>query len=150
VGGLQSQPVDTEARLFAWDVERGEKVWEGVPVPGERAVTAVVFDDDGMLWELVNGWIFSFDPATREVTRLERFAGAGEGARWGRGREWASSPRMVTSMGMPPVRFSALTAGAGALTCSTMGDACLRRMRGDLYFVTSSELFRVRVPRGGE
>lgn len=67
-GGLGAVPTETEGKLFIWDTERNEKVWEGTPVEGERAVTALAFDDQGSLWGLTAGHLFRFDTDTRRVT----------------------------------------------------------------------------------
>ena len=70
-GGLGIDPAEPDAKLFVWDVEQGERVWEGIVEAGERAVTALAFDRDGMLWGLTSGKVFQFDPNAREVVRVE-------------------------------------------------------------------------------
>lgn len=45
-----------------WDLEKRCKVWEGIPVQGERAISALVLDDAGHLWGLTAGKLFRFDP----------------------------------------------------------------------------------------
>ncbi|MDQ0338578.1 streptogramin lyase [Caldalkalibacillus uzonensis] len=70
-GGIGINPVETEGKLFIWDVEKKEKVWEGSLIPGEQAISALAFDENGMLWGLTYGYIFKFNPETREVVQLK-------------------------------------------------------------------------------
>ncbi|GIL28112.1 hypothetical protein NUM_33660 [Actinocatenispora comari] len=68
-GGLGSTPTQTEAKLFAFDPATGTKVWEGVPVPGEKAITKLIVGPDGHLWGGTSGSLFEFDPVSRTVLR---------------------------------------------------------------------------------
>ncbi|MCC3357168.1 carbohydrate binding domain-containing protein [Bacillus sp. REN16] len=66
-GGQGSEPTTTEAKLFIWDIESGEKTFETVPVPNRQAITALTIGHDGNVWGMANGTIFTFDPETKEV-----------------------------------------------------------------------------------
>jgi len=148
-GGLQATPVEKEARLFAWDLEKGEKVWEGVTIPGEHAYTSLAFDDDGILWGLINGWIFSFDPVRREVLRSERFTGSGEGARWGQGQRmeyFAPEGKLYGTTLGKAFRFDPRTWEFDVLHEGARLFA--QDESGDVYFATSSEVFRIRLTPG--
>ncbi|TWD81000.1 outer membrane protein assembly factor BamB [Kribbella amoyensis] len=68
-GGLGSTPTQTEGKLFAFDPATGTKVWEGVPIPGEKAITGLIVGPDGHLWGGTVGKLFEFDPVTRTVLR---------------------------------------------------------------------------------
>ncbi|WP_167859342.1 PQQ-binding-like beta-propeller repeat protein [Paenibacillus cymbidii] len=70
-GGLGTTPLADEGKLFVWDVARGEKQWEGVPIPGEPAVFALAVDRDGAVWGATASALFRFDPRTRQVDRRE-------------------------------------------------------------------------------
>ncbi|OMD69501.1 hypothetical protein BSK62_01060 [Paenibacillus odorifer] len=61
-GGLGIAPQREDASLLIWDLQNRCKVWEGVPVQGERAISALVLDDEGNLWGLTAGLLFRFDP----------------------------------------------------------------------------------------
>ncbi|KAA1190770.1 WD40 repeat domain-containing protein [Paenibacillus sp. B2(2019)] len=61
-GGLGIAPQRADASLMIWDLEKRCKVWEGVAVQGERAISALVLDDAGYLWGLTAGKLFWFDP----------------------------------------------------------------------------------------
>lgn len=71
-GGLGIAPEQNEAVLMLWDVRQAAVLWQGVPITGEKAVSALTFDDNGMLWGLTAGSLFQFDPMKREVCRMIR------------------------------------------------------------------------------
>ena len=66
-GGLGVAPARDEASLLVWDWERRETVWTGVPVPGEKAISGLAADDEGMLWGLTGGLLFKFDPREKRT-----------------------------------------------------------------------------------
>nr|WP_240930168.1 PQQ-like beta-propeller repeat protein [Streptomyces coryli] len=66
-GGYGATEPQTDARLFAWDVEAGRKLWEITPVEGERTVSSLTFDGRGVLWGATAGVLFRCDPASRKV-----------------------------------------------------------------------------------
>lgn len=66
-GGQGGTPTATEAKLFVWDVLNKEIVFEGVPVAGKQAITAIHIGPDGNIWGLANGALFIFDINTRQV-----------------------------------------------------------------------------------
>ncbi|MFD0715787.1 WD40 repeat domain-containing protein [Paenibacillus sp. GCM10027626] len=74
-GGLGIVPATEEALLTVWDAERAAVVWQGISVAGEKAISALAFDDSGMLWGLTSGYLFQFDPESRKVLQtVELFA----------------------------------------------------------------------------
>lgn len=70
-GGLGINPTESEAKLFIWDVEKKEKVFETVPVPGRRGITELIVGPDGMIWGSAEGDLFIFDPNTRQVVHRQ-------------------------------------------------------------------------------
>ncbi|WP_239632282.1 hypothetical protein [Paenibacillus sp. H1-7] len=70
-GGLGINPTETEAKLFIWDVEKKEKVFETVPVPGKKGITELIVGPDGMIWGSAEGDLFIFDPVTRQVVHRQ-------------------------------------------------------------------------------
>ncbi|WP_052342656.1 Ig-like domain-containing protein [Bacillus sp. EB01] len=79
-GGLDSKPTAEDAKLFIFDPETKEKVYEGTPIPGERGIGTLEFDDEGYLWGMTQGKIFKFDPESREVLQSkELFSYSWEG-----------------------------------------------------------------------
>jgi len=70
-GGLGIAPEEDEAVLTMWDKKAAAVIWQGVVVPGEKAISALAIDDDGMLWGLTAGMLFQFDSHTRQVVHTE-------------------------------------------------------------------------------
>jgi hypothetical protein len=73
-GGFGSNPVETEAKMFVFDVEKGEKIAEFKPdIPGLDSPTLTIgdfsFGPDGLLWGLIEGTIFAMNPETYEVVK---------------------------------------------------------------------------------
>ncbi|WP_047983339.1 carbohydrate binding domain-containing protein [Ornithinibacillus californiensis] len=66
-GGQGSVPTTTKAQLFIWDIEKGEKVFETVPVPNRKAITALTIGPDGNVWGMANGTLFAFDTEEKQV-----------------------------------------------------------------------------------
>lgn len=69
-GGLGVKPSETEGVLFMFDTKTKRKVWEGIPVPGEFAVSALCVDDKGYVWGLTPSSIFRFDTETKTFDRV--------------------------------------------------------------------------------
>ncbi|GIP35219.1 WD40 repeat domain-containing protein [Paenibacillus sp. J2TS4] len=70
-GGLGIVPERSEACLVMWDTTSRQKVWEGIPVPGEKAISALALDRDGFLWGLTAGTLFQFDPVSKQVLQTK-------------------------------------------------------------------------------
>lgn len=73
-GGLGKAPTQTDGTLFLYDPASGQVTWQGVPIPGERAVTALAVAPDGHVFGATAGKVFEFDPATRTVLRTAELA----------------------------------------------------------------------------
>ena len=69
-GGLGGTPTETDGKLFVWDMETKRTVWEGVPVPGEKVVSAVVVGEGGRVWGMTSGHLFAFDRDSRRIERV--------------------------------------------------------------------------------
>lgn len=72
-GGLDSKPTTDEAKLFIFDLEKEKTISEIVPLPGEKGIGALTFDDEGYLWGMSPGKIFKFDPDKQEVVQSKEF-----------------------------------------------------------------------------
>lgn len=68
-GGLGAQPKAKDAELFFVGPD-GDLEWSGVPLPGEKAITAVRTASDGTVWGVTAGKLFQFDPVKKEVLRV--------------------------------------------------------------------------------
>ncbi|MGH3727657.1 MAG: hypothetical protein ACRDTU_02775 [Micromonosporaceae bacterium] len=73
-GGTGTQPRGGDARLFAMNPATGEKLWDAVPVPGEKSISGLTVDADGHLWGVTAGTLFEFDPATQTTLRTKVLA----------------------------------------------------------------------------
>lgn len=71
-GGLGKAPETKEAVLFGWDPEKGEKLFETVPVPGASALTGFIKGPDGNFWGMGDGTLFIFDPEKREIVSTKK------------------------------------------------------------------------------
>lgn len=71
-GGLGVEPIAKEAKLFIWDIETKQKVFELTPVPGARAITELLAGPDGFIWGSAEGFLFVLDPASRQIVHLEQ------------------------------------------------------------------------------
>lgn len=70
-GGLGADPTETEAKLFVWDMNAKQKVFEIVPVPGKKGITELIVGPDGMIWGSAEGYLFIFNPVTRQVIHTQ-------------------------------------------------------------------------------
>jgi len=76
-GGLSTTPpTQDRATVFAYDVVRGEKLWEVNPSAFAKTISAVTTDRRGRLWAVVDGDVLQLDPRTgRTLRTLDTFAG---------------------------------------------------------------------------
>jgi len=140
-GGLGVDPTTTEGHLFIFDPVAAEVVHTVVPVPEEQNVSALVFDDAGMLWGLTGNVLFRFDPASREVTLRHRYFSVDDSAAYVRGR----------SLYFHEGRFVGATAGSifeinpatlDMTVLATAADNLAIDRNGNYYYRRGSELFR--------
>lgn len=154
-GGTQANRSGLDAKLFVVDPVTREKVWEGVPVPGQGHISALTFDAEGRLWGATGGGVvFAWDPATRTVVKSQRLF---PNDRW--------DPAVDQLLWISFLQYDAAT---GDLYGSTMGNlfkldpATLqttvlndnaylfgRDRCGDLYFSRGSDLYRYDLTDAG-
>lgn len=66
-GGLgTSGPAADEAKLFVFDTQTKQKVFETAPAPGRQVVSGLTVGPDGHIWGVAEDHIFKFDPDTRQ------------------------------------------------------------------------------------
>ncbi|CAM3384840.1 S-layer homology domain-containing protein [Marinicrinis lubricantis] len=73
-GGLGIEPSEPEAKLFVWDVERGQKIDEftldGLIIDeAPRMIGSISFGPDGLLWGVVDGTLFAMDVETKQIVK---------------------------------------------------------------------------------
>jgi hypothetical protein len=73
-GGLGGDPVATKAKLFAWDMTTKQKLHEwDLQVEGLSnsvpMISGLTNGPDGLIWGAANGFVFAFDPITRNIVK---------------------------------------------------------------------------------
>lgn len=142
-GGYGIEPTETEAKLFVWDVNNEEKVWEGVPVPGEEAVSAITFDNEGFVWGLTAGHVFKFDLLTREVVQSRELFPYSGGSMYYTGRDLAydeDGNLYGTTLGRV-FRLDPDTWEVKVLTDNA--ELFAQDRDGDIYFARGAELYKI-------
>jgi len=94
-GGLGIEPTATEAKVFAWDVATGTKIWEiGPAVSGMDRATKIgqlSFGPDGLLWGIMNGYstdgeqifaLFAMDPSTKGIVKSKLYYDGIQASYW--------------------------------------------------------------------
>jgi len=66
-GGGGSHATEKEAKLFLWDAEKREKLFEIVPAPGQGGISALAVGRDGLVYGFAGPTMFVFDPATQKM-----------------------------------------------------------------------------------
>jgi hypothetical protein len=68
-GGGGSHATQTEAKVFLYDPQKREKLFETVPVPGREKIDALGVGSNGLVYGFTGGdTMFIFDPQQRKVT----------------------------------------------------------------------------------
>ena len=69
-GGLDTFPTAKKPVIFVWDIENEKKVKEiELEIPGLNEtpmISGLTFDENGMLWGAVDGFLFTLNPETLE------------------------------------------------------------------------------------
>lgn len=72
-GGLDTVPTADNAKMFVWDIEGKKKITDfEIELPGlgkSPMISGLTFDDDGLLWGAVDGFLFAMDPDTYEIVK---------------------------------------------------------------------------------
>lgn len=71
-GGLGVKPTHKEGKVFAWDVNKKQKVAEFTPVKETMAITCLTLGPKGKIWGLADGVIFVFDPSTKKIEKTKK------------------------------------------------------------------------------
>ncbi|MDP3951402.1 OmpL47-type beta-barrel domain-containing protein [Microbacterium sp.] len=141
-GGYGIEPVTPEAKLFGFDPGSGVVTFEVVPVPGAESVNALAIDAGGTLWGIAEGVLFTFDPASGEVTRSEQvFPRSGGMYGTGRGLVFNEDGYLyAVSSGslwrVDPESWERVQLASGGATNLTEDAA------GNLYYSRSATLYR--------
>lgn len=138
---LGGESPHSEARIFIWDLEAGEVVWDGVPEAGAKDISELVTDDDGQVWGLTSsGSVFEFDVQNREFVDLVQVGASG--GMWGHGSlEFGPDERLYGSTAIGEV--FALEPQTRAVESLANGEYALFDNDGRLYYAWEGSLFRM-------
>ncbi len=145
-GGLGIAPQRADASLMIWDMQKRSKEWEGVPVQGERAISALVIDDVGHLWGLTAGLLFRFDPQLKQTVKtyslfkmdwnaVTHFWRSGNELLYKEGKLYGVSMNRLFKFDVLSEELEMLDDDARLLTMDR---------EGDLYFARTTALYRMR------
>ncbi|EHK85637.1 PQQ-binding-like beta-propeller repeat protein [Saccharomonospora azurea] len=140
-GGLGVEPSTSEGRLFVFDPDTREVIFETVPVPGEENVSGLTVDPEGDLWGITANELFRFDPQTREVVERQRYFDTDDSAAYWTTRDlfWHDD-RLV---GQTAGRLFEIDPGTLELTVLQTGVANLALDRhGSYYYNRGGVLYR--------
>jgi hypothetical protein len=141
-GGLGIEPTASEGKLFIWDVATETTEFITVPVPGQEAVSSLVFHD-GLLWGIAGGHVFAFDTDSREVVHDVALFDVPLGSAHWTGRDlvvvddqlFGSTAGRVFAFDTATLEATVLAEG-GITHLAADGN-------GDLYFARGTNLFRL-------
>ena len=147
-GGLGQEPDAEEAKLFIWDIEKKEKIFETVPVPGKTGITELIVGPDGNIWGSAEGELFIFDPETKEVVHTQELVNRSYG-----GAVWRDAQFDVGTdgnvYGVQANKFFVIDAETKQM--SVIRDAGKRNWMaqdeyGRFYLTEGAELLRITLP----
>lgn len=147
-GGLGVDPIATEAKLFIWDIENREKVFEMTPVPGKKGITTMIVGPDGNIWGSAEGELFIFDPNTREVIHTQTIVNRNyTGAVWRDTQFEIGADGNV--YGVQANKFFVIDAATKEMT--VIRDVGIRNWMtqddfGRFYLVEEGNLLRIEIP----
>lgn len=148
-GGLGIDPTEPAAKIFVWDLQKGEKIMEFVPkIPGvtvqPKMISGMSMGPDGLLWSAADGTIFALNPETLEVVKSKNIYP--EVKDYGRWRpihiRWSEDGLMYTTLAgnLTVIDPDSLEHEALAKTeLMTIGDD------GNLYYADKVNLMKIEV-----
>lgn len=148
LGGLGTHPVESSARVFAWDTRTRSKTSECAPVPDAGSVYAIAFDDRGQLWGMTDAHLFRMDPAgldVKEVVAIDAFLPEKpvQWRGWHAGGLWAGRDGDLYGYIQGMLFRYSPSGRRGELLQDDIGIAKGDRA-GNVYFTRNTELFLLR------
>nr|WP_304219527.1 hypothetical protein [Fredinandcohnia onubensis] len=148
-GGLGIDPTEPAAKIFVWDIEKGEKITEFVPeIPGvtvqPKLISGMSLGPDGLLWSAGGGTIFAMDPESLEIVKSKNVYP--EVKDYGRWRpihiRWSEDGLMYTTLAGNLTVIDPETLESKKLAeteLMTIGDD------GNIYYADKANLMKVEV-----
>ncbi|MBS4208178.1 hypothetical protein [Bacillus sp. FJAT-50079] len=151
-GGLGMDPKAKEAKIFVWDVEKGEKMKEFTPqIPGidetPRMIGELSFGPDGNLWGAVDGTIFAMDPETMEVVKSKLIRPSlYNSSKWFPYRlQWAPDGMLYTTLSRSLIAIDPDTLAHKIIVDDFMNNMTIG-VDGSIYYALGNELYQIAVP----
>lgn len=125
--GTGTDPIDGEAHFVTWDLAAGRVVNDVVPVSGAQSINELITLDGGVIAGLADGVLFTFNPATKRISRLVTLhsdaTSAGDGAlvRHPNGYLYAVTGTRLFVIDMHRRQKRELTTGVNRLTLADDG-----------------------------
>lgn len=143
-GGLGISPTTEEGKIFIFDPQTKVKIYEGTPLPGEKAIGALAFDEEGFLWGMSPGKIFKFDPETKQIIQTKElfpYSWEGVGHYWrGAFLSYDNAGYFYGSSTGKLFKFNPSTWEVEVL--ETNAALFAKDLNGSLYFARGTELYR--------
>ncbi|WP_062109054.1 carbohydrate binding domain-containing protein [Bacillus niameyensis] len=151
-GGLGTDPKATEAKMFVWDVEKGEKIAEFTPeIPGidktPRMIGDLSIGPDGNLWGAVEGTIFKMDPDTYEILASKTIQPSlYNSSKWFPYRlEWGPDGMLYTTLSRKLIVIDPESLNYKVLEDQFMNNMTVG-VNGSIFYALGDELFEIEVP----
>ncbi|KKK39897.1 hypothetical protein WQ57_01060 [Mesobacillus campisalis] len=150
-GGLGINPKAEKAKIFVWDVEKGEKILEFTPeIPSidkaPRMIGDLSIGPDGFLWGAVEGTIFKLNPETYEVvdSKLIR-PSLYNSSKWFPYRlKWGPDGMLYTTLARSLIVIDPKTMDHKVLVEDFMNSMTVG-VDGSIYYALGSELHKIPV-----
>jgi hypothetical protein len=145
-GGGGSQAAEKEARLFAFDPVRREKVYEATPLSGDSGIKVLAAPEGKVFGVGSSNKTFVFDPRTRTVTRT--FENPFGSQVWGSyrvgkdGLIWGLTTRAIFTLDPQTCEYRLVARSPTPIT------AGLALTEEAVYFASGAHLWRYRMASG--
>ncbi|MFJ7826962.1 FIMAH domain-containing protein [Psychrobacillus sp. NPDC096623] len=148
-GGLGIEPTEPAAKIFVWDIEKGEKITEFVPdIPGvtvqPKMISGMSLGPDELLWSAAGGTVFAMDPETLSIVKSKNvYPEVKDHGRWRPIHiRWGEDGLMYTNLAgnltvIDPDSLESETLAKAELM--TIGDD------GQIYYADKANLMKIEV-----
>lgn len=150
-GGLGSDPTAKEAEMFIWDVENEQMIKSftlDIPNIDEkpRMIGELKFDENGLLWGVVDGTIFAYDIETESVVKSKMIEPSTyNSSKWFPYRiQFAPDGMIYSTISRKLVAIDPETLDHKVIVDQFMNNMTLG-VDGSIYYSHKSELFKIEI-----
>lgn len=150
-GGLGVDPTADEAKMFVFDVAKGEVIKEFTPkITGFTGKMAMIgdlsFGPDGLLWGIIDGIIFAMDPETFEIVKSKIVYNTTFNSSKFRPfyLEWGNDGLLYTTLNRKLTVVDPETLNTQQLVDGTVNLMALGK-DGSIYYVSGSKLLQLPI-----